>query len=210
MFLPGEEGLVELLALPQPGESDRDVGEVVLPCEARHQVDDAHRLTHVEDVDLAAGGHPPFGLHDQAHGLLDGHEEAGGVRMGDGHRAAGPDLLGQDGEQGAAGAEDVAEADSGQDCVGPADSGAGLLMRRALHHDLGEPLGSAEDRRRIRRLVGGDQDEALGAVLHRGPHQIVGALGVRLDPSQGLRSSNGRCLCAAAWKTTSGRRSRKI
>ncbi len=97
--------------------------------------------------------------------------------MRDRHRAAGPDLLGQHSEQRAARAQDVAEADAREHGLVAALLG---LVRGALHDDLGQPLGRAEDRRRVGGLVGRDQDEALGAVLDRRADQVVSALRVGL------------------------------
>ena len=54
--------------------------------EAREVVD-LHRLAHVKDEDLAAGGHCS-GLDDELGGLGDGHEIARDVGMGDRDRAA--------------------------------------------------------------------------------------------------------------------------
>ena len=103
---------VELLAGAHTGELDPDI--LIWP-QARQQnqvsgqIDDLDRVTHIQDADLAArsdGG----GLQDELASLGDGHEEAAHIGMGDGDRSARGDLLLEDGDDAAVGAEDVAEA----------------------------------------------------------------------------------------------------
>ena len=74
------------------------------------QVDDLDRLAHVEHEDLTAAAHGG-GLQDELDGFGDGHEVAAHLGMGDGDRTAGGDLLLEDGDDAAVGAEHVAEAD---------------------------------------------------------------------------------------------------
>ncbi len=73
------------------------------------QVEDAHRLAHVEDEDLAALAHGP-GLQHELRRLRDGHEVALHVRVGDRHRPAVGDLVPEDRDHRAGRAEHVAEA----------------------------------------------------------------------------------------------------
>src|SRR4051812_42697025 len=68
--------LVDLLTGEDAGEDDRDV-RLVAAGETDHllrEVEDAHRLPHVEHVDLAAAAHRAR-LDDERRGLRDRHEE---------------------------------------------------------------------------------------------------------------------------------------
>ena len=91
-----EESFVELLAPAQSGVADHEVAfmEVELRRVVVDQVDDAHRLSHVEHEGLAELRHAG-GFDDQPHGLFDSHEESRHVGMCDGHGFAFFDLLRQ-------------------------------------------------------------------------------------------------------------------
>ncbi len=113
----GEELLVQLLAGPRLGELDRDVRLGLVAGEPDHvvgEVDDLHRLAHVEDEDLALAGADVAGSDHQLHRLGDRHEVARHLRVGDGDRAAALDLAAEDRHDAAGGGEDVAEADRGE------------------------------------------------------------------------------------------------
>ena len=85
------------------------------------EVDDRHRLAHVEEEDLALVGHRA-GLEHEAHRFGDRHEVAGHLRVGDRHRAAVEDLAEERRHHAAAAAEDVAEANRRErPVVSPAD-----------------------------------------------------------------------------------------
>ena len=75
------------------------------------------------------------------------------------------------GEQRAAAAEDVAEADRAD---------AHLAVGVGLHDHLGQPLGRAQDRLGLGGLVGGDQQQPRRPGLGRRPHHVLGAEHVRL------------------------------
>ena len=94
-FLGEHQFLVQLLAGAQAAEADLDV--LVRPQAAEadevfREVRDLHRRPHVEYEDVAAfadGGR----LQYQLRSFRDGHEVAGDLRVGHGHRAAPRDLL---------------------------------------------------------------------------------------------------------------------
>ena len=96
------------------------------------------------------------GVQHELHRLGNQHEVAAHLRVGDGDRAALLDLLEEPRHHAAVAAEHVAEAHDRE--------------RRAAAHglrlddQLGDALGRAHDARRVHRLVGRDQDEALDAV----------------------------------------------
>ena len=79
------------------------------PDHLAREVDDLHRLAHVEHEDLAALAHQP-GLQHELRRLRDRHEVALDVGMRDGDRAAARDLLAEVRHHAAGRAEHVAEA----------------------------------------------------------------------------------------------------
>ena len=171
-----EELLVELLARAethvldldvdirgQSGESDQVPGHVV----------DLHRLSHVEDEDLAAL-RVVRRLEHQGDGLRDGHEVADDALVGDGHRTALRDLLLEERDDRAVGAEDVTEADRDE-------VGLRVLPVHHLDDHLTDTLRGTHDVRRVHGLIGRDQDEALHAGVGRGTGGLEGAHDVVLD-----------------------------
>src|SRR5690606_10053187 len=136
--------------------------------EVTRQVNYAHRLAHVEDVDLAVPA-VAGGLQDELGGLRDGHEvpDHVGVRHGDG--PAGCDLALEDGYHAAAAAQHVAEADRHELLVRAGAPG------RVLHQVLDEPLGGAHDRGGVHRLVRRDVHEVGDAVLERELDEVAAA-----------------------------------
>ena len=171
-----QELLVELLARAethvldldvyirgQSGESDQVPGHVV----------DLHRLAHVEDEDLAAL-RVVRRLEHQGDGLRDGHEVADDPLVGDGHRTALRDLLLEERDDRAVGAEDVTEADRDE-------VGLRVLPVHHLDDHLTDPLRGTHHVRRVHGLIGGDQDEALHTGFSRGTGGLQGAHDVVLD-----------------------------
>lgn len=158
-----EELLVELLARAETHVLDLDVdirGQSGEPDEVPGHVVDLHRLTHVEDEDLAALRVVRC-LEHQRDGLRDGHEVADDALIGDGHRTALRDLLLEERDDGAVGAEDVTEADSDE-------VGFRVLPVHHLDDHLTDTLRGPHDVRRVHGLIRGDQDEALHAGVSRG------------------------------------------
>src|SRR3546814_15966570 len=90
----------------QPGKADHPAGDV-------HDLD---RLTHVEDEYTspphAADQCPRRALQNELHRLMDGHEIAPDIGMGDGQRTAATKLPLEKRYQRPAGADDVAEKHS--------------------------------------------------------------------------------------------------
>ena len=95
----------------KPGVADRDLllGLAGQPDQHARQVDDLHRLAHVQHEDLARTSHQP-GLQHQLRGLRDGHEVAHDLRVRHRHRPAARDLRGEQRHHRAAGPQHVAEA----------------------------------------------------------------------------------------------------
>ena len=211
-FLGHELLFVELLAGAKAGVFDLDVhirfetGEADEVARKRVDLDGA---AHVEDEDLAATG---VGAReeDEADGLGDGHEVADDVRVRDRDGTALLDLLFEDRDDAAVGAEDVAEADGHELGADVAEefciclevefflAAAGLCVMREELRDLGglafldlgvetlddhlaQTLRGAHDVGRIDGLIGGNQHEALAAVHHGRVSGLVGADGIVFD-----------------------------
>ena len=104
---------IELLARAEAGVLDLNV-HVGLEAGEADQVAgqgvDLHRGAHVEDEDLAPVG-IGAGQHHEADGLGDGHEVADDIRVGHRDGAALGDLLLEEGDHRAVGAQNVSEAD---------------------------------------------------------------------------------------------------
>ncbi len=148
------ELLVELLARAAADHADGDLGALLVARQADHalgQVEDPHRLAHLQHEDLAALGEHR-GLEHELDGLLDAHEEPGHAGVGDGDRPTGGDLAGEGGDDAAPAAEHVAEAHHGVRRPG-----------RGVRQDdlLGHALGRAHDADGAHGLVARDEDEAL-------------------------------------------------
>lgn len=97
-------------------------------------------------------------------------------------------------------AENIAEAHRDEPrAIAPVD---------VLYDHLRHAVRRAHDGRRSHRLVGGDHDERVGAVLPREPPEIVPKT-LFWIASAGLLSMSGTCSWAAAWVTSCGRCSSK-
>ena len=162
------------------------------PDEVGGEIEDPHRLAHVEHEHFPALADRAR-LQHQLHRLRDGHEIAAHLGMGDRDRPAALDLPEERRHHAAPAAEHVAEAH--RDEVSPGG------LRDLLHDLLGDALGGAHDVGGAHRLVGRDEDEVLHPVLRRQLRDVPGAEHVVGDASATFSSISGTCLCAAAWKT---------
>ncbi len=180
--------LVETLARAGADHTDLDVVVGPQTGQADHlpgQTEDRRRLAHVEQVDAPLGGHRTR-LQDQAHGLRDGHEVAGHLRVGDRDRPAGEDLAQEGGNDTAAAAEHVAE---------PHRDERKVVLAADLEHDLfGSPLGRTHHRARIGGLVSRDVHESLTAGLGRDLGQPPRAEHVGRDGLAGVAFEDGHVL----------------
>ncbi len=197
-----EDFLIELLALAEPGELYLDIGGMAEGYHALGKVDDLDGLAHIEDEDLAAMAHGAC-LEDEFAGFGDEHEVADDIGMGDGDGTAFLDLLTEEGDDGAVGAEDVAEAggdelgDGGAAIgLGEGDAGSalcdGFVERLAV--DLADTLGATHDIGGVDGFVGGDHDELAGAVLDGEVGDDMGAEDIVLDCHGGIVLHHGDVL----------------
>ncbi len=131
------------------------LGFVRQPDHQPRQIDDLHRLAHVEHEDVAAFPHQPR-LQHELRGFGNGHEVAHDLRVGHGDRPAGGDLRRKARHHAAARSQHIAEAHR-------AAMRFGVLRGVRLQRQLGQPLARAHHIGRVHRLVGGDEHEALRA-----------------------------------------------
>jgi len=219
-FLGHKLFFIELLAGAEAGVFDLDVHIRLQAGEADHvagQGVDLHRGTHIEDEDLTPVG-VSAGQHHEAHGLGDRHEIADDVRVGHRDGAALFNLPPEDGDHGAVGAQDVAEADGDElglhatedlptsvfvcACLpdmriklGDVSRFPGLdLGVKGLDDHLTDALAGPHDVGGVHGLVGGDEDKALTAVHHGGVGRLIGADGVVLDGFTGTVLHEGDVL----------------
>src|SRR5450755_4561885 len=136
---------LDILIRPEPGQQDQVSG----------QVDDLHRLTHVQDANLAALA-DDSGLQHQLAGLRDGHEEAPHLGMRHGYRTACRYLSLEDRDDAAVGAEDISEAHGHV---------LGATVLKGLQQEFGYAFGRAHDAGGPHGLVRRDHHEIVDAVL---------------------------------------------
>ena len=180
-FGGGEYLLVQLLAGAETGVLNLDVYIGLVAGESDHaagEVGDFDGVAHVEHEDFAAVAHGA-GLEHEAAGLRDGHEEADDVRVGDGDGAAFFNLLAEAGDNGAVGAEHVAEA--GGDVAGVGGALCGELGIQALHVHFGGALGGTHHVGGVHGFVCGDHDEFLHSAFAGDFGHVDGALDVGDD-----------------------------
>ena len=165
---------MELLAGPQADVLDRDRIRVApgQPREVARQVDDPHRLAHVQDEQVARLAEQR-GLEDQPRRLRDRHEEAGHLGVRDGQRHALAELALEERDDAPRGAEDVPEADR--------DVAATRRRATAADGQLGQPFRGAHDGGRRDGLVRGDQDEPFDAGAERRAQRGQRPADVRVD-----------------------------
>ena len=183
-LLAGHEGLVELLAVAGADHLGAHAAEDLL-----------HGLGEVADgggrglldEQVAGVGVLERELH-QVHGLVQVHEEAGHVGVGDGERLALADAVDEQRDDAAARAHDVAVAGAADG--GAAGAVAGVGVDDGLHHGLG--LAHGVDG--VGGLVGGQAHDAVDALLDRGVQDVVRADDVGADGLHGEELAGGHLL----------------
>ena len=207
-----EDFLVEFLALTETGELYLDVGGVAEGYHTLGEIDDLDGLAHIEDEDLSAVAHGAC-LKDELAGLGDEHEVADDIGMGDGDGAAFLDLLTEQGDDGAIGAEDIAEAGGdelgdGRAAIDLGKGGVGSALCNGfvegLAVDLADTLGAAHDIGGVDGFVGGDHDELLGAILDGEVGDDMGAEDIVLDCHSGVVLHHGDMLISCGMEDIVG------
>ena len=185
-LLAGHEGLVELLAMSRADDVRACVAEQFL-----------HRLCQIADgrgVRLLDEQVARIGVlegeHHQVDRLVEVHEEAGHVGVGDGDGVARLDLVDEQRNDRAAGAHDVAVARAGDDRAAPLRRHAGIGVDHALHHGLADAHGVDG----IGRLVCRQADHALHPRVDGGVEDVIGADDVRAHGLHGEELAGGNLL----------------
>ena len=183
-LLAGHEGLEELLAVAGADDLGAHAAEDLL--HGLGEVADGRRR-RLLDEQVAGVGVLEGELH-QVHGLVQVHEEAGHVGVGDRQRLALADAVDEEGDHRAARAHDVAVAGAADG--GAAGAVAGVGVDDGLHHGLG--LAHGVDG--VGRLVGGQAHDAVDALLDRGVEHVVRADDVGAHGLHGEELAGGNLL----------------
>lgn len=183
-LLAGHEGLEEFLAVAGADHLGSHASEDLL-----------HGLGEVADRggrrlldEQVAGVGVLEGELDQVDRLVQVHEEAGHVRVGDRERLALADAVDEQRDDAAARAHDVAVAGAADG--GAAGAVAGVGVDDGLHHGLG--LAHGVDG--VCRLVGGKAHDAVHALVDGGMQDVVRADDVGADSLHGEELAGGNLL----------------
>lgn len=175
-LLAGQQGLVELFAVAGADDLDLVVRSKQLAY-GQGQVADGRgrRLLHKGVALLGVGE----GVEHQVHRIVDGHEEPGHVRVGDGQRLAFLDQLDEQRDDRPARGHDVAVA-------GAAQGGAGRVDKTGLgHHQLfHQRLGDAHGIDGVDRLVRAQADHLFHAADHGRVEHVLRAQHIGLHRLQ--------------------------
>lgn len=183
-LLAGHEGLVELLAVAGADDLGAHAAEDLL--HGLGEVADG-RCRRLLDEQVAGVG-VLEGELNQVHGLVQVHEEAGHVGVGDRERLALADAVDEQRYDRAARAHDVAVAGAADG--GAAGAVAGVGVDDGLHHGLG--LAHGVDG--VCGLVGGQAHDAVHALLDGGVQHVVRADDVGSDGLHGEELAGGHLL----------------
>ena len=176
-LLASHQGLEQLLAVAGADDVGAGVAEELL--NSLGQVADGGSVGLLNEQ--VTGVAVLEGEHNQVYSLVQVHQEASHVGVGDGDGVAGLDLVDEQGDDAAAGTHDVAvtgAADGGAATLG---SHTGVGVDDVLHHGLGDAHGVDG----IGCLVGGQADNTLDAGVNGGVEDVVGTDDIGLDGLHG-------------------------
>lgn len=183
-LLAGHEGLEELLAVAGADHLGAHAAEDLLY--RLGEVADG-RCRRLLDEQVAWVGVLEGELHEVDR-LVQVHEEAGHVRVGDRERLAPADAVDEQRDDAAARAHDVSVARAADGGAAGAVSGVGV--DDGLHHGLG--LAHGVDG--VGRLVGGQAHDAVHALVDRGVQHVVRADDVGAHGLHGEELAGGHLL----------------
>ena len=183
-LLAGHEGLVELLAVAGADDLGAHAAEDLL--HGLGEVTDG-RCRRLLDEQVAGVGVLEGELH-KVDGLVQVHEEAGHVGVGDRQRLPFSDAVDEQRDDAAARAHDVAVARAADG--GAAGAVAGVGVDDGLHHGLG--LAHGVDG--VCGLVGGQAHDAVDALLDGGVQDVVRADDVGAHGLHGEELAGGHLL----------------
>ena len=172
-LLARHQRFVQLLAVARADDIRAGIAEK--PLDALGKVADRAGICFLDEQ--VAGIGVLKGELNQVHRLVQIHQEAGHVRVGDRDGTAGVDLIDKERDHGAAGAHDVAVAGAADDRVRALRGHAGVCINHTLHHGFGD----SHRVDRIGCLVCRQAYHALDARVNRCVEDVVRALDVRLD-----------------------------
>ena len=127
---------------------------------------------------------------DQIYRLVQVHQEAGHVGVGDGDGVTRLDLVDEQGDDAAAGAHDVAVTGAADGGAAALCSNTGVGIDDVLHHGLGDAHGIDG----IGGLVGGQADNTLDTCINGSVQHIIGADDVGLNSLHGEELAGGDLL----------------
>ena len=118
---------------------------------------------------------------DQIHSLVQIHQEAGHVGIGDGDGIASLDLVDEQRDDRATAAHNVAVTSAADGRAAPLGSHTGVGVDDVFHHSLGDAHGVDG----ISCLIGGQADDTLDASVNSGVQHIISTDDVGLDGLHG-------------------------
>ena len=185
-LLAGHQGLKQLLAVTGADDVGAGVAEQLL--NSLRQVADGGSVGLLNEQ--VTGVAVLEGEHNQIHSLVQIHQEAGHVGVGDGDGVARLDLVDEQGDDAAAGAHDVAVAGAADGGTAALCGHTGVGIDDVLHHGLGDAHGIDG----IGCLVGGQADNTLDAGINGGVEDVVRADDVGLNGLHGEELAGGDLL----------------
>ena len=185
-LLTGHQGLEQLLAVAGADDVRSSVTEQLL--HGLGQIADGGGVRFLDEQ--VAGMSVLERKHDKADRLIQIHQEAGHVGVGDGDGIAGFDLVDKQGNDAAAAAHDIAVAGAADGGAAALRSHAGVGVDDVLHHGLGDAHGVDG----VGSLVGGQADHALDAGVDGGVQDIVRADDIGLHGLHGEKLAGGDLL----------------
>ena len=117
------------------------------------------------------------GKHDQIHSLIQIHQETSHVRVGDGDRVAGFDLINKQRDNAAAAAHDVAVTGAANGRTATFRRNTSICINDMFHHSLG----NAHRIDRVSCFVGGQADHTLDASVNGSVQHIISTDDVSLN-----------------------------
>ena len=185
-LLAGHQGLEQLLAVTGADDVGAGVAEELL--NGLGQIADGGSIGLLNEQ--VTGVAVLEGEHNKIHSLVQVHEEAGHVGVGDGDGIAGLDLVDEQGDDAAAGAHDVAVAGAADGGAAALGSHTGVGVDDVLHHGLGDAHGVYG----VGGLVGGQADNTLHTGINGGVEDVVRADDVGLNRLHGEELAGGDLL----------------
>ena len=185
-LLTGHQGLEQLLAVAGADDVGAGVAEELL--NSLGQIADGGSIGLLNEQ--VAGIAMLEGEHNQIHSLVQIHEEAGHVGIGDGDGIARLDLVDEQGDDAAAGAHDVAVAGAADGGAAALGSHTGVGVDDVLHHGLGDAHGVDG----IGCLIGGQADDTLHTCVNGCVEDVVRADDVGLNRLHGEELAGGDLL----------------